>query len=385
MKKRKKVIGVVILFVTLCLVGAGTLLFVYGSHGEYFKTRTTINGMSVSNKTPEEIAQILKSQNEKRKVEVVEKDKVILSFSYKEAGYEVQVDSLEQSISDYLAQQKQESWINTFKQENYNISIPYVMDETVFKQIVNSKQFTRQQIPTKDACLVFDQNSYMIEAEVYGNEIDENAFQNLVKKQMSETDLDDDKVLVIIEDDLYVKPVVTKENPDLQLQKDGYNQYCNARITYLFGNEQVVLEWDTIQQWLQIEKNQVSLDVGKISAYVTQMAEKYNTIYKDRIIETSGGKTITLAGNDYGYRIDKEGEINQLVSDLKENKEIEREPVYEIKGYGRNGVDDLNGTYIEVDLTNQHLWLYINHELIVESDVVTGNPDYQETEWPVGM
>lgn len=52
---------------------------------------------------------------------------------------------------------------------------------------------------------------------------------------MSETDLDDDKVLVIIEGDLYVKPVVTKENPDLQLQKDGYNQYCNARITYLFG------------------------------------------------------------------------------------------------------------------------------------------------------
>ena len=49
------------------------------------------------------------------------------------------------------------------------------------------------------------------------------------------------------------------------------------------------------------------------------------------------------------------------------------------RGYSRNGKDDVNGTYVEVDLTNQHLWFYKNSQLIVETDIVTGKPSYQET------
>ena len=33
---------------------------------------------------------------------------------------------------------------------------------------------------------------------------------------------------------------------------------------------------------------------------------------------------------------------------------------------------DMGDTYVEVDLTKQHLWMYIDGELIVESDFVSG-------------
>ena len=48
--------------------------------------------------------------------------------------------------------------------------------------------------------------------------------------------------------------------------------------------------------------------------------------------------------------------------------------MYAVRGYKRNGRDDLCGTYVEVNLSRQHLWFYVDGELIVESDFVSGLP-----------
>ena len=59
---------------------------------------------------------------------------------------------------------------------------------------------------------------------------------------------------------------------------------------------------------------------------------------------------------------------------------MEREPVYQYLGaWGdplylkRNGTDDLAGTYVEVSISAQHMWYYIDGALFIESDVVTGD------------
>ena len=53
----------------------------------------------------------------------------------------------------------------------------------------------------------------------------------------------------------------------------------------------------------------------------------------------------------------------------------------------RNGADDLNGSYIEVSLDNQHLWLYKDGALVTETDIVSGAPKAgRETyrgAWPI--
>ena len=59
---------------------------------------------------------------------------------------------------------------------------------------------------------------------------------------------------------------------------------------------------------------------------------------------------------------------------------MEREPVYSVKGYKRNGRDDICGNYVEVNLTQQHLWFYMDGELVIETDIVSGLPkDGRET------
>ena len=148
-----------------------------------------------------------------------------------------------------------------------------------------------------------------------------------------------------------------------------------------------MLDNATICSWLVISDDSVSIDTAQAQEYIKNLATKYNTIYKPRSFTTTGGETITIEGNEYGYRVDQDGELAQLLTDIDGGAAVTREPVYSKSGYSRNGTDDLNGSYIEVSLDQQHLWLYKNGVLVTETDIISGLPvDGRETyrgAWPI--
>ena len=56
---------------------------------------------------------------------------------------------------------------------------------------------------------------------------------------------------------------------------------------------------------------------------------------------------------------------------MEEEPHMERTPIFAQKADSwENG--DMGDTYVEVDLTKQHLWMYKEGKLIVESDFVSG-------------
>ena len=64
-----------------------------------------------------------------------------------------------------------------------------------------------------------------------------------------------------------------------------------------------------------------------------------------------------------------------------ENKDVEIE--YKLRSLTR-AENDIGNTYIEIDLSRQHLWFYKEGSLVVESDVITGAP-YGGRETPTGV
>ena len=168
---------------------------------------------------------------------------------------------------------------------------------------------------------------------------------------------------------------------------DQLQKYRSTTVTYTFGPASQVLDSSVIESWIRIQGDKVSLDEVSVKAYVEQLAADYNTIYVPRTFRTSYGNDITVSGNEYGYRIDQEGELKQLLEDLKSGTSVSREPVYEIRGFQRNGRDDLAGSYIEVSLDNQHLWLYKDGNLVTETDIVSGAPTPERETyrgaWPI--
>lgn len=63
-----------------------------------------------------------------------------------------------------------------------------------------------------------------------------------------------------------------------------------------------------------------------------------------------------------------------MLASVRNGERVEREPLYFARGYatGRPG-EDIGSSYVEIDMGNQHLYLYIDGEIILESDFVSGN------------
>ena len=60
------------------------------------------------------------------------------------------------------------------------------------------------------------------------------------------------------------------------------------------------------------------------------------------------------------------------MSSSKMGRQTSREPEYSQKAASHSG-NDYGNTYVEINLTAQHLYFYANGKLLVESDFVSGN------------
>ncbi len=163
------------------------------------------------------------------------------------------------------------------------------------------------------------------------------------------------------------------------------NDYVSAKITYKRGDEKSVLDGGTIKEWVSINEDfSVKLSEEKIKEYVAALADRYNTRGRTRKFKTSEGKTIDVGGGDYGWLVDTAKEENELTWLIKTGADTEREPFYKQTAAAHGTDNDLAGTYVEINLSAQKLWFYKNHELIVSSDFVSGNP-LKNNATPTGM
>lgn len=367
---RKRVFTVLIV---LALVAAVNFGYVFVMRGQFYH-RTTLNGYDVSGKTVDEVIGLLDDYYDQLSLNIKEQGQDVLSLNFQDMGYHMDEKKLRDKLQELMDGQSYAALIKLMTGNSFGLNTVFAVDENAFQKAVAGKNFSVPRVATVDAKLIEKNGEYAISPEIYGNEFEDSALQELVKDTIDEKLLGDSgetTVTVEVPESLYRLPEVTKDDAELNRTMKLYNQYCKAKITHTFGEETEVLDWDTIRDWLTEDGE---IDMEAVYNYVYSLAAKYDTIYNERTFLNSYGEYVTLPSNDYGFQIDQVAEADELLEDIHANTSVEREPVYAVRGYSRNGVDDLNGTYVEVNLTTQHLWFYKNGGLVVDTNVVTGLP-----------
>ena len=190
------------------------------------------------------------------------------------------------------------------------------------------------------------------------------------------------RITLTIPASIYIPPDKTVENADFKTKCRVLNQLAGESVTYLFGGESETIDFKTIMNWIRVKDGEAVVREDEVRAYVEDLAQRYSTRYRDRVFYTTWGGAVTFTPgmNEYGYTILENAEFEQLKADILSGQKVQREPVYMYYNdwgcplfLSRNGMDDLNGTYVEVSIYSQHMWYYRNWQLIVESDVVTGD------------
>ncbi len=212
------------------------------------------------------------------------------------------------------------------------------------------------------------ETGFTIVEERQGNELDrektEAAVRNAVETLEERLDLE--------AAGCYRVPQVTSEDENLRALLGQLRSYGDLKITYHFGDNTEILDGDVISSWLRVEDGAVSLDESQVEAFVVLLRKRYDTIFRPRTFMTSYGEEIRIEGGDYGWWMNYPQEIRELTEMIQRRESGERTPVY-YQTADQYGGSDYGDTYVEINLTAQHLFLYKDGVLLLESDLVSGS------------
>ena len=392
-KTLKIILGICIAAAILAV--AGLFGYTYMADHNTLGRKISVWGVEVSRLDAKQAEEKIAAEFENRPVSFQENDKEVYSTTLKDLGYSLNEEDLLNKLTD-LQKQREENRKIFPKEENVNLECQIEEDEEQEKQALDLSNFgTEERKSSTDASIQYNEEKkeFILVKQVQGTEIDPDKLEITVDTNLNaafDTALLGDTITIPLNKHVYISPAVTATE-DMENKVTSLNsqlkKYRSTTVTYTFGSETVVLDADTISSWLKAEGETLTLDEDAIKTYISDLANKYNTIYVLRTFHTSTGTDVTIEGNEYGYWIDQDGEYAQLVEDLKSGTAVTRDPVYSKTGYQRNGTDDLAGSYIEVSLDAQHLWLYKDGNLVTETDIVSGKPvkgrETYRGAWPI--
>ena len=223
----------------------------------------------------------------------------------------------------------------------------------------------------EDAYVKTTDTGFEVAPEVMGTTLDaEKAEQALIDA------LDEGQSMLSLEDaDCYVNPKRYSDDAALLEEAKKKSALAKAYITYDFGDRKEVVNAPLIADWIVTRADgEYVIDEVAVTDYVESLAAKYDTFGLTREFYTSLGTTVTLNGGDYGWCMDQDATVVALLNALADGYQGTMEPEYLYTAKSRD-TNDIGDTYVEICISQQRMWCYQYGTCIVDTPVVTGNPN----------
>ena len=213
------------------------------------------------------------------------------------------------------------------------------------------------------------EKGYTLVPSVQGTAVDTEVFTSKIKECIHSLDAD----LDMEEANCYIQPKIADDNETLLALMDELNQCLETVITYQVGDKTQVLDASVFQPWLYVKEDfTVGVNEEAVSSYVKELSSTYNTCYSAKKFMTSYGQEITITNSHYGWKVDRDAETSAIVSDIMAGVPVTRDLNYSMTA-NSHGSNDYGNSYVEINLTAQHLFLYVNGQRVLETDFVSGN------------
>ena len=377
-QKKKGKGGAVIAVAAVAVIAVGG--FFYGSkmfhYQNYFFNGTTINGVDCSDMTAKEAETKIKEQAANYTLNVKFKDNDTKSVSGKDIDYTYAGDG---SVESVLKKQNSFLWFlgNGGKEKDSQVTMQYSQEklDAVIDGFDEFQSADGENAPAS-AYITFQNNEFEIVDAVMGEGMDLTLAKQCIENALinADTEVDLEKAGV------YDGTLVTADDETLNAQKDQLNELVRASITYSMpdGTTQV-LDGNTMKDWLAVDADgNYSKDENqwneRVKEYVANLAAAIDTDGKDHTFPATGIEGgVTISQEGYGWKVDQEQEIAKIAEEVDAHAADAREPQYAQREFAASTENNGFGkTYVEVDASRQHIWLYKDGNLVVDGDCVTG-------------
>ena len=367
-KKPVLICGIVVL-VLLIVYLAGMLYY-----NDKFLNGTMVNGSDVGGMTLQKANDQLSKKVNGQSLKLIFNDGQNEVLQSAQLGVSYNKDN---SLNQLMKNQNKWAWfIGFFKNEKNTLTdLIQISDENLTNGIASMEHAKEEnQIAPTDAYIQYKDGSFSIIEETLGSKFNIEELVKNIKVALSEGK----QQLDVTKANGYVKPQVYKDDQDLNNQLKAANEYCLSAITYTTPKgKEIALDGSTLITWLSKQDDgsytkDESVFKEKLTAFVKELASQYNSIGATRTFTGKDGQSHTVSGGTYGFRVSTDSEVSALLKMINENKS-ENNRIHEHTGQlpsGENG--GLGTTYLEINITKQHLWFVKDGSVVLESDFVSG-------------
>ncbi len=367
------------LFVIILLLIAGD---VYLWKAQYFLNHfyqnTTINGNDCSDLQVDDVKALIQDSVDDYEIVIT----TLEGEDYILKGPELELKYVDDNAVDILMKsQKPLLWIQKNEESaKYEIIPNTWYNEEKMKEMVGNLPFMdkEQMTQPQDAHIADTEEGYVIVPEVEGNTLDvDKVFETLVNAiDMGE------KEVSLVDEECYLKPEIYQDSEELKNEVDTLNKLTQAQITYTVCEKDYVIDRNVLKSWLIKDENGAyCIDDAKMKEFIQKLAKERDSYGGTRQFKTKEGKTITLKTNEYGWKVNQEKSLEELVKAVADGFHGNLELVYDHTALGV-GKNDLGGTYIEISISKQKMWYYQNGKVVVETKIVSGNESKKQYATP---
>ncbi len=357
--------------ITLASVVAA-YLFVAVFFVGHFMPYTTIDGIACGLCTLDEFMERVSAADTDYSLTLIEREDQSETINGSDFAYQLVFDK--ETVETLLKSQNPLTWVKSFfDADAFYPENGSQWDEDALKQLLNGLDCLddgQMENPVSARIEYNGEDAYEILPETEGTKIVKSVFLQAVVNALTagESTLDLDEA------NCYMQASVRSDSQTLADTCDNLNKILSTTITYdMLDLGEITIDSEEIANWIVVGDNsRVSFDEDAIAAFVADFADEYDTVGKPHTLKTTWGPTVTIEDGTYGWSLDQEAEVAALEADLKAGEDVTREPTWESTA-NSHGDNDYGDTYVEVNLTAQHMYFYKDGQLVVQSDFVSGN------------
>ena len=381
-KKRRSLLAFWLSFLILAGALGGIYYYGYQYCQTHFMPGTTINGYDCSDMTVDEAQRWFDIAAKNYVMNIRFRGGATETLSAEDLGFSYQPDG---SIDVLLQNQDETLWPKYYLEENhYTITPTGTYDPDILEASLRALPELQEEnmILPEDAYIQFRDGTkdtdgeFVIVPDVKGSTIDLDQLAAGVGDAAARYE-----EMVDAEEIPYAYKTAGTQADDAKLVARcmDLNDMVGASLTYVMPDkEEIRLNSDVLKDWLVKDKKgrlvkDEEIWKEKISDFVQTLADNGNTVGMKRHFNATLQGPIVVEGGFYGYAVDQEAERNRLAKDLENCVKDTRTPIYWNLPYNEETeYDGIGTTYIEADLSAQHVWCYIQGRLVMDCDCVSG-------------
>lgn len=335
----------------------------------HFNKNTYIDGQNVSFHTVKSVKNTIDTYMGDYTLTVTGRNQTSFVLYPKDVDMKIQAVSNEQSIKK---QQNGFLWFLYLndKRKDYKTSYEVTYDKEKLYQFLEDQDCMQEKnmVKPKDAYVKAEKNEAVIVPETKGSYLDLDKVKETVAAALEQveetTDLD--------QASCYENAEITADSEAIASCKEALEKYLAVQINYSIDRVSWTLDATTFGDWLYFDEGKWKFKKKSVQNYVERLASTYDTIGTTRTFQTYTGRYVEETGSRYGWKIDVEAETKGLRAALASGESQERTPEFSQTGAAYTQYGDIGYSYVEVDLSNQHVYLIISGKLVIDSPCVTG-------------